>query len=172
MIAVFPRFRSVRRTDKNWSAENYRDLIGRLQSRFPRLVIAILGAPGGAYFEDGVPKDCLDFINVPERHRMDLQIAALKRCVLAVGSMSGAILTALAAGCPSLTWGYPGERDRYHEENFLKTQFYYYSEMGARVQEIYELASSMIEGNQTPKCHLSISRRLVRAYRNVLRGYQ
>lgn len=172
MIAVFPRFRSVRRTDKNWSAENYRDLIGRLQSRFPRLVIAILGAPGGAYFEDGVPKDCMDFINVPERHRMDLQIAALKRCILAVGSMSGAILVALAAGCPSLTWGYPGERDRYHQENFLKTRFYYHPEMDASVQEIFEMATSMIEDERSPSYHRSFFRRAMRAYRHVVRACQ
>ena len=115
LITIFPRRRKTRRPDKNWPKESYLKLIQELQQRNPRLKVALIGTPNGAYFADGVPEGCVDLINVDDNHRMDYEVAALDHSVLTVGSISGAILFSLICGCPSLTWGY-GE----HTRNLLK----------------------------------------------------
>jgi ADP-heptose:LPS heptosyltransferase len=136
LISVFPRFRQTRRPDKNWLKDKYSELIQKLQARYPEHTIAILGEPGGAYFVDGVPKGCIDLINVAPERRMDIQVAALKQSVLAFGSMSGAVLVALAAGCPTVIWGYPESKARYHTENFMKTPMIYHSEIDPSTEAI------------------------------------
>ena len=49
----------------------------------------------------------------------------LRHSDLALGSMSGAILMALACGCPSITWGDSEQFRRYHLENICLTPFSY-----------------------------------------------
>lgn len=146
LIAVFPRHRTTQRPDKNWPADRYQALIRQLQRMFPELTVAILGAPGGAHFTNGVPEGCLDMINVPAEQRLGIQLAALKRSALALGSMSGALLVALAAGCRSLIWGHPEELTRYHRENVLGTRLVYHPVIDASVSEIARLTQAMIEG--------------------------
>lgn len=117
IIAVFPRNRTHRRPDKNWSKEKYLDLISYLNTNFPEYKIGIFGVPGQAYFDDGVPRGALDFINLPDDQRMNLQIAALKQAYLAVGSLSGAMLVARSSGVPTLSWSLERDHDRFHGEN-------------------------------------------------------
>jgi ADP-heptose:LPS heptosyltransferase len=143
LIAIFPRCRVIRRADKNWSREKYVELIQRLQSAWRDYLVAIFGEPGGAYFADGVPAGCIDLINVSSNHRMDIQIAALKRCVMALGSMSGAMLVALAAGCPALIWGFASSQARYHRENFMGTPMIYYTELDPSVNTVFELSQAL-----------------------------
>lgn len=143
LIAVFPRYRVIRRADKNWSKENYVELIQRVHSAWPDLQVAIFGEPGGAYFADGVPVQCLDLINVSPEHRMDIQFAALKSSVMALGSMSGAMLVALAAGCPALIWGNAEEEEIYHRQNFMGTPMIYYTDLDPSVNTAFELLQAL-----------------------------
>lgn len=144
LIAVFPRWRTMRRPDKNWPRRRYEQLIQELQHTFPEFEIAILGEPGGAYFSDGVPEGCIDLINVPHHHRLDIQIAALRQSVLALGSISGALTVALAAGCPAVMWGYSHFLDVYHKANFLGTPMIYYPEPNPTVEVVVGLARSCV----------------------------
>ena len=120
-ICIFPRMRKYRRPDKNWDKEKYLALIQYLQGKFPDYKIAILGEPRGAFFADFLPKDCLDLINVDPNYRMDVQCAALRDGVIAIGSQSGAIDFALGSGCCSITWGTASGEKRFLGENYMKT---------------------------------------------------
>jgi len=143
MIAIFPRYRVIRRTDKNWSSEKYVQLIQRLQSVWSDCLVAIFGEPGGSYFADGVPPGCLDLINVSSEHRMDIQVEALKRCVIALGSMSGAVLVSLAAGCPTLIWGFAASQARYYRENFMGTPMIYHTDIDPSVNTVFDLLKAL-----------------------------
>lgn len=149
LIAIFPRNRTLRRSDKNWPKENYNKLIQALLEQYGhKYNIGIFGAPGGAFYADGVPEGTLDFINLPDSARMDVQVAALQNAVFAIGGMSGAILFSLACGCPTITWGHVAEMNRYHRENFTNTDFIYYPKMYASVNEILRLCKSKLEGDR------------------------
>ncbi|MBM3706596.1 MAG: hypothetical protein FJW66_08735, partial [Actinobacteria bacterium] len=87
LISVFPRYRQIRRPDKNWPKEKYVDLIRKLQDKFSGYQIAILGEPGGVHFMDGIPEGCLDLINIPSGKRFDIHLAALRKSYFAVGSL-------------------------------------------------------------------------------------
>jgi len=150
LITIFPRARSVRRPDKNWPREKYDALIGTLRGRHPDYRLAIAGDPGGAYYADGVPDGCVDLINVEPSMRMDIQTAALRRSVLAVGTISGAMLFALACRCPTLIVGQVNEIETYFRENYLKTPLVYYPFMDADVGEIAALAAGVIAGHIPP----------------------
>lgn len=117
LIAIFPRNRAQRRVDKNWSKDKYLELIAYYKLHFPEYKIGIFGAPDQAFFDDGVPSNTLDFINLEESQRMNIQIAALKHADLAVGSLSGAMLVARASGVPTLSWSLKRDHDRFHGEN-------------------------------------------------------
>lgn len=136
LIAIFPRCRKIRRSDKNWPAGNYLELIQALQREWPEYRVAIFGEPGGAYFSDGVPPGCMDLINVPPERRMDIQVAALKRCIMAIGSVSGGLLLPFHAGCPTVLWGHRMWLTRYGEHNVQNTPMFYYPEMHPSVKEI------------------------------------
>lgn len=146
IIAIFPRARRTRRSDKNWAKEKYESLITLLQNAYPNYAVGIFGEPGGAYFVEGVPVACLDFININPMLRMDIQVAALKQTVLALGSMSGAVLVALACGTPSVTWGYPESERRYHYENFMNTYFYYIPDIDPVVECVFSTVKYIIDG--------------------------
>lgn len=142
-VCVFPRERLVRRPDKNWTKENYAALVRKFQAQWPDVLIAICGEPGGAYFSDGVPAGCLDLINVPVELRLDLQIAALRRSVLAVGAVSGALCIALGANCPSLVFCFDYYVEGWKKANALNTPLVLYPEMNPPVDVIFSLADGM-----------------------------
>ncbi len=143
LICVFPRCRTIRRADKNWSREKYLELIRHLQSYRPAARVAVCGEPGGAYFADGVPDGCLDLINVAPAQRMDIQVAALQQSSMAVGSMSGAVLVALAAGCPTVIWGFQSSQARYHHENFMHSPLIYYADIDPPVKVVFQLVRNL-----------------------------
>ncbi len=153
IISIFPRGRPNRRPDKNWSKEKYDDLIFLIHNELPDYQVAILGEPGGAYYEGEVPSGCLDLINIDNNVRMDVQIAVLKKSVVALGSISGAILVSLASGCPSLTWGWVNLMENYHMENILKTPFIYFPRMDASVEDIFKFLKGMIKEEIPPSKH-------------------
>jgi hypothetical protein len=120
-LAIFPRRRRLRRPDKNWEQDRWDALIAGARSRLPQLRIAILGEPGGAFYEQGVPSECVDLINVPQDLRLDAQIATLQRSRVAVGPVSGAIVVAQATGTPTVSWDYPGRLGIANAVNFFAT---------------------------------------------------
>jgi len=151
LIAIFPRRRSVRRPDKNWAKDKYIKLIELLKNFLNgEYTIALLGEPGGAYFDDTPLEDCLDLINISSEIRLDTQIAFLERADLAIGGMSGAILFALACGCPALTFGFEEQRERYYQENYLNTRFIYYPDINPEPEEIFDLAIGMLSKKIPP----------------------
>ena len=141
LIALFPRARMTRRLDKNWPQENYSELIQHIRQNFPEITICILGEPGGAYFADGIiPEGCIDLININPDYRMDTHVAALNQAIMAIGSMSGATLFALAAGTPTLHWGPINLRERIKYENYLNTDTDYYPFPQPSTKDIITLA--------------------------------
>ena len=106
-----------RRVDKNWSKDKYLELIQYFKINFPEYKIGIFGSPNQAFFDDNVPDGTIDFINLQDDQRMNIQIAALKYAHLAVGSLSGAMLVSRSAGVPTLSWSLKRDHDRFHGEN-------------------------------------------------------
>ena len=145
IIALYPRHRINRRPDKNWSKANYLKLIERFQAEFPHFKIGIFGSPGDAYFVDDIPDGCIDFINLPDDQRMNIQTAALQYSVLALGSLSGAIIVARGAGVPTLGWGMLRDHNRFHQENAIDTETIYHPEVNPSVEKIFRLSLGMIE---------------------------
>jgi len=145
IIAVFPRYRSSRRTDKNWSRQKYDLLIKNLQKKYSSCTVGIFGAPSGAYYVDGVPEGCVDFINLPAEKRFTVQLAALKQADVAVGSVSGAIRAVSLAQCPAIEWGPSMIKKFAEQENFLKTRFVYWPEPDPSVETIEKLVDLMIQ---------------------------
>ncbi len=152
LIALFPRCRLIKRPDRNWSRENYLALTEHLRRNHPEFSVAIFGEPAGVYFSDGVPDGCFDLIQVPPFSRMDIQLAALKQSVLAVGSTSGGIIFASYSGCPTIVWGDPMWIARYREENVLKTPQLYYPKMQPTVDEIVSVIRHYLAEGSFPAC--------------------
>lgn len=141
-IAIFPRRRNIRRPDKNWSRENYLELIKLFKEE--SYEVAILGDNKGAYFVGEVLDGVVDLVNIPDSNRLEEQLAYLEFSTLAVGAMSGATLFALATGTPTLIFGYQEEKERYERENFLKTPMIYHQDMNPPPVEIFALSKKLI----------------------------
>lgn len=154
LIAIFPRHRLFRRPDKNWIRERYEILIRRLQREFPQFKIAVLGEPGGAFFADGdVPRGCVDLIQVDPEHRLDVQIAALKQSVIAIGGQSGGTAFALAAGCKTLTWGGAIGEKGFREQNYMRTKLVFYPSPNMSVDTVLKYARWMLGYGGAPCKH-------------------
>lgn len=138
IISIFPRKRSDRRPDKNFGKQNYIDLVNNLKQKFPNLLIAMLGEPEGSYFSEGVPEGCLDLINIKNKDRMNDQLFILQHSLFALGSISGAMLVALGAGCPSLIWGFADAKIPTEQNNPLSTQLYYIDNMQPDISKIID----------------------------------
>jgi len=141
-VSVFPRSRPFRRTDKNWSREQYVELIGLIRDR--GFNVALLGAPNGAYFAHESHPECLDLINIPDENRLDLHLAMISRSVLSVGAMSGSLLVALAAGCPAVIFGDEGQQLQYYQENYLNSPLMYVSTLQPRASDLMRVIESML----------------------------
>lgn len=158
MIAVFPRHRTSRRPDKSWVKEKYDLLIDYLKEKYPKYLIGIFGAPGGSYYLNGCPRNCLDFINLPEDLRFDVQIAALERSDLAIGSESGGIHNALLVGCPTIEWGWAISNKKVKELNFLKTRFVFWPEVDPHVETIENIINLMMQKKEEEIVYPSFSK--------------
>jgi len=135
-VAVFPRRRGFRREDKNWGEEKYRKLINLLQDS--GYEVAILGDKNGAYFVNNPPKGVIDLVNIKDNDRLNSHLQYLTTANYAIGAMSGATLMSLAAGTPTVIFGYPDEQMRYHHENYLDTPLFYVSEINPAVNEVID----------------------------------
>ena len=150
LISIFPRHRAFRRPDKTWRRRKYEIMIKSIWQKF-EFRIAVLGEPGGAFFaEGGVPKGCIDLINVDSNLRLDVQLAALNKSVLAVGGLSGAILLALLAGCPALTWGTASGWPGFKRGNYTKTKLIYYPSQDPPVKTILEYIGWILKRGKVP----------------------
>jgi hypothetical protein len=149
IIAILPRKRDVRRPDKNWKKEYYLEIIKKIKSKYTEYIIVIIGDSNGAYFADEKIEGVIDLINIPLNLRMDVQVAALKRSKLALGSMSGAILVALACGAPSLTWGHDNSRYLYYYENkmLMNSPLIYYPNIDVEPAIILKVIDKMLTNN-------------------------
>ena len=144
-LAIFPRRRRLRRPDKNWEQERWDALITGARKRLPSLRIAILGEPGGAFYEQGVPSGCVDLINVPQDVRLDAQIATLQRSRAAVGPVSGAIVVAQATGTPTVSWDYPGRLGIASAVNFFDTPMRSLERIDPPVDVVLDALAQLIE---------------------------
>lgn len=144
LLSLFPRRRSDRRPDKNWSQAGYDALITLLRHEFPDHVVAILGEPGGAFYTDGVPAGTVDLVSVEPLHRTDLHLAALARSALAISSVSGAIWLSVGAGCPTLTFGFENQREPCRIHNYLGTPLHYHGDMNPKPETLLALARAMV----------------------------
>jgi hypothetical protein len=142
-VAIYPRRRNIRRSDKNWSESNYTELIELFQAA--GYEVGILGDRLGAYFTESAPAGVVDLINIEDVGRLRVQMEFLKKSNLAVGAMSGATLFSLATGTPTLIFGYAEEKSRYESENFLKTPLLYHSHMNPTPKELFELATNFLK---------------------------
>ncbi len=164
IIAVFPRCRIARRPDKNWSNEKYEELIEDLQSKFPSFKIAIFGEPGGAYFTEGVPKGCIDLINIKPEDRLDIQLAALKQSVLAIGGESGGLVFALATGCRVFCWGHVSFAKEFKRENYMKSEQIFLSDNNPPVGTVFSYVRWILTKNKRPYLNQIRSYVLIKSY--------
>jgi hypothetical protein len=145
LIAIFPRKRTARRADKNFGKENYLQLIHKLKESYPDYEIALLGEPKGSYFaNDDFPRECIDLININDNFRMPSHLYALQQSKAALGSISGALLIALAAECKSIIWGYENVKPRMDENNPLNTDYIYIGEMFPSIDIIMKEVKKII----------------------------
>jgi hypothetical protein len=151
LICLFPRCRLTRRPDKNWDKKSYEKLIKLIQKKMPYLQIAILGAPSGAYFSNGVPDGCIDLINIKKEQRMDVQIAALRKAVLALGGESGGLVFSRAIKCPTFCWGHVSYYEGFKKENFMKTKEYFHPNRNPTTKTIVKYVNWIINRNSTPR---------------------
>ena len=144
LIAIYPRNRINRRPDKNWNKLNYFELIDKLKREYPNHKIGIFGSPGEAFFDDKCPEGCIDFINLPNNNRMNIQVAALKQAKIAIGSLSGAMVVARSCNVPVLTWGLSRDSSRFHDENQLDIETIFHSVQYPSSDEIFKLSKAII----------------------------
>ena len=144
LITIFPRRRLVRRQDKNWEYTNYLKLIAFLSNMYPNYRIALCGEPNGAYFENSVPENCIDLINMDPEIRLDAHIAALEKSKIAIGSLSGAMFLPLMTNTPTLVFGFESEKTRFERDNFLKTSLKYLISTNPSVEEVISEVESLI----------------------------
>ncbi|MEK9135219.1 MAG: hypothetical protein AAB451_02870 [Patescibacteria group bacterium] len=150
LIVIFPRKRNFRRPDKNWKKESYQLLINRIQKKLPGYKIAILGEPGGAFFEEGVPKNCLDLINVNPYQRMDIHLAAVSQAKLAVGGQSGGVSFAMAGGAKTITWGNAVFERVIAKENYLNSPLIFLPLSDPSIDLIFKYINWFIGINSMP----------------------
>ena len=136
LITIFPRRRLIRREDKNWEVENYLKLIQSISNKYPELRIALCGEPGGAHFENSVPENCIDLINIDPEIRLDAHIAALEKSKIAIGSLSGAMFLPLMTKTPTLVFGFESEKSRFERDNLLNTELKYLISTNPTVEEV------------------------------------
>jgi hypothetical protein len=148
IIAVFPRYRKSRRSDKSWPKEKYHLLIEYLKKKYPKHLIGIFGAPGGCYYSEGVPQNCLDLINLPDDLRFNVQIAALERSDLAIGSESGGIHNALLVSCPTIEWGWAINHKIVEGLNFLGTRFVFWPQVNPSIETIKNIIDLMAQNRE------------------------
>lgn len=145
LIAIYPRNRAQRRVDKNWSKDKYLELIQYFKINFPEYKIGIFGSPNQAFFDDNVPDGTIDFINLQDDQRMNIQIAALKYAHLAVGSLSGAMLVSRSAGVPTLSWSLKRDHDRFHGENRSNVETILHTIQDPSVDDIARLSYGILK---------------------------
>jgi ADP-heptose:LPS heptosyltransferase len=146
IVAVFPRYRKFRREDKNWSKSNYIKLIETLSNEL-NVRVAILGEPDQVCFQGETPIDTFNLIDIPQDIRMDAHLALLEHASLAVGSLSGALLVAMATNCKTLAWSWRSEGPRFHNENFMNTPCVYHAIPNPNVNEIFQLSRGILESS-------------------------
>ena len=145
LIAIFPRNRTIRRSDKNWNKENYIKLISLLKEKYEDYKIGIFGSPGQAYFDDNIPKGTIDFINLPFDQIMNIQVAALQQSKIAIGSLSGAMVVARGCGVPALTWGLKRDAARFYDENQNNIETIFYPIQYPSYKDIFDLSIDMLD---------------------------
>lgn len=119
-VCIFPRNRQLN-PEKNWSAENWSNLMRLLADRFECGVVSL------GRTEDTADFDCreswfLGTPNLPAEMRLDVNIAFIQGAIAGISSEGGGAHLALLCGCPTFVMGGPKYQHRFaHEENFLKT---------------------------------------------------
>jgi hypothetical protein len=167
IIAVFPRNRISRRPDKNWVKEKYEETIRILQKEIPSVRIAILGEPGGTFFENDIPDGCMDFINIDPNKRMDIHLALLNRAEIAFGSQSGGVVFALAAGCKVLCWGPVRWNRKLSWENFMNTKYYYVPTKDPTSKVISDYLKWILGSGKKPYFSLVKNKILISGHKHV-----
>ncbi len=142
-LAVFPRRRAFRRPDKNWSESNYREFIR--SAVHDGYEVLIFGEPAGAYFSGESVEGCVNLVDLPEHCRFDCQLAALRHMNCAVGSVSGALLVALAAGVPAVIFGDETYETRYRYENFMESPLRYIDNPNPNPAALWKSCLSFIQ---------------------------
>jgi hypothetical protein len=145
LIAIFPRNRINRRPDKNWNKDKYLQVIKFFTENYNEYKIGIFGSPGQAFFDHDLPVGAIDFINLPDNQRMNIQIAALKQSYLALGSLSGATLIARSAGVPTISWGLQRDGSRFHSENLSNIETIFHPVQNPDSDQIIKLSVGILE---------------------------
>lgn len=130
MFTLFPRKRSVRRTDKNWGEEKWKEFIKLLVAKYDPLIV-ICGTRDGSYFTNlKNDKNIFNSINFKKKiSLLDLQISFIKKSNISIHGLSGSAILSLL--CKKKTFMY-GNNKEYRticiEGNPLKTKLMYYND--------------------------------------------
>lgn len=130
VFTLFPRKRSVRRIDKNWGENKWKQLIKLLIDRYDPLII-ICGTKDGSYFTN--LKSTKNIFNSIGKEKgvstLDLQISLIKKSNISLHGLSGSAILSLL--CKKKTFMYGSDQEYKTiciEGNPLKTELMYYND--------------------------------------------
>jgi glycosyltransferase involved in cell wall biosynthesis len=134
IIAVFPRLKNDKR---NWSKENYVELINKLRESGNFVVVG--GASGISYTFNFMQDKIIDLTKFPNCQTLDLLLAALEDCFITIGSQSALPLISLGQGIPTIMFGCEPIRHKNYY-NWAKTSCTFIESQGydISVDEILE----------------------------------
>ena len=131
IFTIFPRKRLIRRKDKNWEENNWKNFIQMLIKKYDAIIV-LAGTPKGAYFaHEANSANTINIINSSKTNILDLQLAFLEISKIAIHGRSGSCNLSLQNGCPTFMAG--PEEDRKAicvDQNPLNSKIFYYTEFG------------------------------------------
>ena len=131
VFSIFPRKRTVRREDKNWTELKWRKFINLLIKKYDPIII-LSGTPQGAFFsEEKNSSNIINIINEDKKNILNLQLAFLEISQIAIHGRSGSCNLSLQHGCPTFMAGPEKDRDVIcNIENPRMSEILYYTEFG------------------------------------------
>ena len=127
IFTLFPRKREIRRSDKNWGAENWKKFINKLIQKYDPLIF-ICGTKNGSYFDNMENNENIfNTINFKHHSLLDFQIAMIYKCNISIHGLSGSAILSLLCNKKTFMYGNSKEyRTICIEGNPLKTKLYYH----------------------------------------------
>ncbi len=105
IFCIFPRFRNIRRPDKNWTENNWIKFISLLVKKYNALIV-ICGYSNESFFKNSKnSKNIINILNYDKKISLDLQLAFLEISKVAVHGRSGSCYLSMLSDRPTFMAG-------------------------------------------------------------------